>query len=248
MNNKFFLSVIAIVFVIGLVFSPNIFCAADDIKPVQKTVIIPAKVKVPIIKTPHIYMISQDLTPGYTLEVTGKNMGVQTFTSKFIVGGYIAEILGWQNDFILLKFPDSPTLGKKIKSYIMKGSKIVSNQKEHTLQANAGNMIPKSVFTNYGFHKSVALEAAWCGTDKKGMSLRFKKLKSLAPLKPVYAKVISITTGSGDYDNINAILPTGLAAGTYLVDLIQDGRVASGPPVSFQVKKLMVMKEKLDIK
>ena len=207
----------------------------------------PVKAKIPTLIFPKIQMISQDLTPGWTLEVYGKHFGIQNSSTKFMVGGYDAEILGWQNDFILLKFPDSPTLGMKIKSYIMKGSKIISNQKEHTLMANSGNMIPASVFTNYGIHKNVALEAAWCGNDKTGMRLRFKKIKSLVPLKPVYAKVTSITVDY-DYSLINVILPKGLKAGTYHVELIQDGRVASGPPVSFQVKKLIMMKEKLDMK
>jgi len=247
MKNKKLLMLIIISFFMCLMIASPVAGAPDNVKQVPKSVVIPQKVKFPVLKVPNIGMISQDLTPGYTLEVYGKNFGIKTLTTQFIVGGYNAEILGWQNDFILLKFPDSPTLGKKIKSYIKKGGKIVSNQFEHTMSAATGEMIPKFVFINYGSMKKVALTAVWAGTNPAGMSLRFKKIKSLVPVKPVYTKVISIN-GPGEAVNLNAILPSGLKAGIYLVDLIQDGRVASGPPVSFQVKKLIMMKEKLDIK
>ncbi len=248
MKNKKVLMLIVISFLMCVVFNSNVMGAADNVKKIRKSVVIPEKVKVPVLKTHHIYMISQDLTPGYTLEVTGKNMGAQTFNSKFIVGGYIAEVLGWDKDFILLKFPDSPTLGKKIKSYIKRGNVIVSNEKEHTLSAVTGAMIPNSVFVKYNSITKIVFEAAWCGNNKDGMSLRFRKVTPPALIKPIYTKVMSITNGSGDFNNINAILPPSLGVGTYLVDLIQSGRVASGPPVQFKVKKLLLMKEKLNIK
>jgi len=237
------------VLIVSFLISTNAYGVSSDQKKlaISKTAVL-EKAKVPVMAIPRITRISQDLTPGYTLEVYGKFFGIKTFTTKFIVGGYNAEIKGWGNDFILLKFPDSPTLGKKIKSYIMKGSKIVSNQFEHKLMANAGELKPKAVFIKYLPHTKIVFTAAWSGINNSGMSLRFRKVNPPAITKPKMGKVISISSGSGDYNDLMAILPTGLVAGTYMVDLIQNGRVASGPSLEFKIKSFILQKKKLKIK
>lgn len=247
-NTKSILFLVTVL-IVSFLMSTNVYGVSSNQKKlaISKTAVV-EKAKVPVMAIPQITRISQDLTPGYTLEVYGKFFGIKTFTTKFIVGGYNAIIKGWGNDFILLKFPDSPTLGKKIKSYIMKGNKIVSNQFEHKLMALAGELKPSSVLSNYNPLTQILLGAAWCGTNKQGMSLRFKKIKPIAMIKPVYSKVISITQGSSDLDYLKARLPIGLTEGTYLVELIQDGRVAAEPPLEFKVNNLLPLKKKIRIK
>ncbi len=211
----------------------------------QTSIKLPGKSKVPVFKIPIINTISQDLIPGQTLEVYGKNFGIKTFETNFYVGSYKAEILAWQNDFILLKFPNSPTLGKKIKSFIKRGYTIVSNQKEHILMANCVYIKPKTLLYNFsGGTSFIEMSAGWSGNNKSGMSLRFKMKNNLSPAKPLYSPVLSITPG-GETNIIKANLPNGLKVGTYLVELIQNGRVASTPPAELKIAKFTpVIKKK----
>ncbi len=230
-------------------FSSAYLINADVFKPgVSNNIKNLKKIKTPLIKMPYIKFISQDLTPGETIEVEGKNFGTKTLKTKFYVGSYLAEIIGWSDTFIKLKFPTSPTLGKNIKSYIKRGNTIVSNQKEHKLMALAYKIKPKNVLYKYNSSTTfVELYAGWTGTNKSGMSLRFMS-KSINPkIKMYFSQVLSINSVSGGY-SLKANLPSGMKEGTYLVNLLQNGRVASEPSFEFKVVKLIPFKGKINIK
>lgn len=201
---------------------------------------IPGKAPNPVFKIPHIDWLSPDFSAGQVIEVWGKNFGQQATSKKFYLGGSQASIKYWSKDFILLHYPDSPILGKILKAYIKGGDKIISNQASVTLKA-IFRVLTKRVFVKYKPHARIKVKAAFSGINKVGMKLRFRK-KGVLKTLPVFGNIISIVEG-GEENTITAALPNGLNAGTYLVDLFQDGRVASNFD-EFRVMELILIKKK----
>ncbi len=229
-------------------FSSAYLINADVFKPgVSKNIKNLKKFKPPIMQMSYIKFISPDLTPGQTLEAEGKNFGVKTPQTKFYVGGYLADIIVWTDTFIKLKFPNSIILGKKIKSYIKRGNTIVSNQLEQKLLSSTFSIKPDKVLFNYKpSTTSIKLIASWTGLNKSGLFIRFRNKGSIN--NPAFTPVLSITN-TGEENILVANLPSGLKQGIYLVDLMQNGRVASEPPaLKFKVLKFVPIKSKILIK
>ncbi len=221
--------------------------AADEKKAVPFSKVVPQiKPDVNILVSAKIGCFSPDFWSGQVLEVYGKNLGLMTSTKKFYIEGVVIPIKHWTDEFIRLEYPDSPTLGKKNKGYIKNGNIIISNQVECTLEAVVGGLKPDKVFVNYPAGTKIIVEAAFSGINKQGMSVRFRKKGGMVITKPFLSKVLSIVEG-GETNDITALVPEGLSGGTYLVDLIQNGRVASDYK-EFKVLSLIPIKKTLSIK
>lgn len=230
-----------------ILFSICIFGTSElnsaEIKKIEKSKVISAQKPQNIyLLKPEIGMILQDVFAGQIIEVNGNHFGETQGTRKIFLGQKEGDVKTWFNNYIGLRFPASPVLGKKLPFYIKNGNVIISNTAYKTLYVFIMSATPNRILSNNLSAPVVEISATWCGTDKNNIKVRFDK-KAIMTLpvtrkkNSIYGKILSITPG-GSTHTIKVKLPPSIPAGTYLVKITQNRRVVSqGDPITIIVTR-----------